>query len=99
MNVESTGSQVFYKIGLLKNFAKFTGKHLCWRPAASLKGDSNTVFPREFSEIFKNMLFTEHLRATASEICSKLTIKTTELSYNTLINSSNQNPVLLLLIC
>ena len=42
MNVESTGSQVFYKIGLLKNFAKFTGKHLCWRPAASLKGDSNT---------------------------------------------------------
>ena len=24
--------QVFFKIGLIKNFTEFTGKHLCWRP-------------------------------------------------------------------
>ena len=29
MNVESSRSQMFYKIGVLKNLAKFTGKHLC----------------------------------------------------------------------
>ena len=23
-------SQMFFKIGVLKKFAKFTGKHLCW---------------------------------------------------------------------
>ena len=23
-------SQMFFKIGVLKNFAMFTGKHLCW---------------------------------------------------------------------
>ena len=43
---------VFYKKGLLKSFAKFTGEHLCWslfliklqvfRPANLLKRDSNT---------------------------------------------------------
>ena len=43
--------QVSFKIAGLKNFAIFTGKHLCWslfliklqafRPPTSLKGDSN----------------------------------------------------------
>ena len=26
----SSRSQIFFKIGVLKNFANFTGKHLCW---------------------------------------------------------------------
>ena len=26
----SSGSEIFYKIGALQNFAKFAGKHLCW---------------------------------------------------------------------
>ena len=26
----SSRSQMFFKIGILKNFANFTGKHLCW---------------------------------------------------------------------
>ena len=26
----SSRSQTFFKIGVLKNFANFTGKHLCW---------------------------------------------------------------------
>ena len=29
-NYRSCRSQVFFKIGVLKNFASFTGKHLCW---------------------------------------------------------------------
>ena len=45
--------QVLCKKGVLKNFANFTGKHLCWslfliklqvfRPATLLKGDANTI--------------------------------------------------------
>ena len=46
------------KKGVLKNFAKFTGKHLC----QSLF--FNTV--EGLSSIFKNIFFTEHPRATAS---------------------------------
>ena len=26
----SSHSQLFFKIGVMKNFATFTGKHLCW---------------------------------------------------------------------
>ena len=38
-------SQLFFKIGILKNFAILTGKHLCWslslRPVTLLKKNSN----------------------------------------------------------
>ena len=30
VNGRSSRSQMFFKIGVLKNFANFTGKHLCW---------------------------------------------------------------------
>ena len=49
---------MFLKIGVLKNFTVFIGKHLCSnhlcnRPAALLKRDSTTqVFPCEHCEIF-----------------------------------------------
>ena len=67
------------KKGVLKNFTKFAGKHLCqsfffnkvaglspatlW-PATLLK--KGPLFSCEFCEIFKNIFFTEHLRMTAS---------------------------------
>ena len=43
-------SQVFFKIGTLKNFVIFTGRYLCWwslflmkmQPSTVLKSDSNT---------------------------------------------------------
>ena len=36
-------SQMFFKIGVLKKFANFTGKKLCWSlPANLLKRDSST---------------------------------------------------------
>ena len=37
--------QMFFKVHVLKNFANFTGKQLCWSlrmPATSLKRDCNT---------------------------------------------------------
>ena len=63
---------------VLKNFAKFIGKHLCQsfsfnkvaglRPQVCnlIKKETLTqVFSCEFCEIFKNTFFTEDLRATA----------------------------------
>ena len=57
---------------LWRNFAKFTGKHLCQslffnkvaglRPAILLKKKLWHIFSCEFCEISKNTLFTEHLR-------------------------------------
>ena len=53
------------KIRVLKNCAKFTGKHLY--QSFFLKNETLAeVFFCEFCEIFKNTFFTEHLRATAS---------------------------------
>ena len=63
--------EVFCKKSALKNFAKFTGKHLCqglffnkvagFRPSTLLKKRLWHVFPCEFCEISQNTFFTEHL--------------------------------------
>ena len=52
------------KKAVLKNFALFTGKHLCW----SLLLRFATLLKRacEYCEIFKNIYFEEHLRMAAS---------------------------------
>ena len=52
LTVRSICSKMFFNIGVLKNFAIFTGKHLCWRlflirlqafsPVTFLKRDSYT---------------------------------------------------------
>ena len=65
--IRSSRSQMFFRIGVLKNFAIFTGKHLCrslfliklqcWRPATLLKRDSTQVFSCEYCKIFKNTFF------------------------------------------
>ena len=65
--------------GVLRNFAKFTGKHLCQslffnkvaglRPHACNFIEIETlaqVFSCEFREISKNTFLTEHVWATAS---------------------------------
>ena len=61
--VRSSRLQIFFKVGLIKNFVNFTGKHLCWSLLLrKFKTDSNTdVFPRNFVNFLK-YLFTEHLR-------------------------------------
>ena len=50
-SLKSSRSQMVFIIGVLKNFAIFTGTHLCWmqflrafRPATLLKRDSNSFF-------------------------------------------------------
>ena len=75
LNFKSSRSQMFFKIGVLKNFAIFAGKHLCWsyfliklqawRFAILLKRDSNTGV---FLGILQN--FKEHLfRRTSAKGC------------------------------
>ena len=57
--------EVFYKKGVLWNFAKFTGKHLCL--SLFIKKETLAqVFSCEFCEISKNTYSTEHIQTTAS---------------------------------
>ena len=60
-------------IGVLRNFAKFTGKHLCQtlsEPQACnfIKNETLAqMFSCEFCKISKITFFTKHLRTTASK--------------------------------
>ena len=48
------------KKGVLKNFAKLTGKHLC--PSFFIKKETLVqVFSYEFCEILRTLIFIEHL--------------------------------------
>ena len=71
--VRSSRPEVFCKKGVFRNFAKFTGKHLCQslfftkvaglRPVTLLKKETLVqVFSCEFCAIFKSTFFTEGLR-------------------------------------
>ena len=63
------------KRAVVKNFAIFTGKHLCWslflmklqawRPAILLKRDPTQVFYYEYLEIFKNTFSEKHMQTAA----------------------------------
>ena len=57
---------MFYKKGVLKDFAKFTGKHLHQNLFFNKEALAQ-VFSCEFCEVFKSIFFTEHLRTIASE--------------------------------
>ena len=64
----SSRLEVFCKKGVLKNFAKFTGKHLCQslffnkRPATLLKKRLwHRCFPVNFAKFFRTHFFIEHL--------------------------------------
>ena len=70
--IRSSRPKAFYKIGVLKNFAKFTEKHPCqslfFNKIADVaynfvkKETLAQVFSCEVCEIFKNIFFTEHLQ-------------------------------------
>ena len=65
----------FYKKGVLKNFAKLTGKHLfqgLFLNKVTKKETLAQAFSCEFCEIFKNTFFTKQLWTTASDICFTL---------------------------
>ena len=58
---------LLFKIGVLKNYAVFTGKHMCWslfliKFQAFTFTTPTQVFSSEYCENFKNSFFTEHLR-------------------------------------
>ena len=79
--------------GVLRNFAKFTGKHLCQSPFQRPKAcnfiiKENLVqsFSGEFCAISKDNLFTEHLRETVSEKPFRLTLCC---NYNLKLNFQN----------
>ena len=65
--------ELFIEKAFLKNFAMFTGKHLCWSLLLidlqlSFKGTPTQVFFCEYYKIFKNTYFDENLRTTASAV-------------------------------
>ena len=80
-NCKSSHQRSSVKKGVLRNFTKFTGKHLrqslFFNKVAGgacnfIKKETRAqVFSCEFCEIFKNTFFTEHLRTTASETFMK----------------------------
>ena len=53
--------EMFYKKGFLRDFVKYTEKHLC-QGLLFKKETLAQVFSCEFCEISKNNFFTEHLR-------------------------------------
>ena len=55
--VGSSRPEVFCKNGVLKNFAKFTGKHLCKSLFFNKVANRAQVFSCDFCEIFKDTLF------------------------------------------
>ena len=56
----SSLSQMFFRIGLLKNFANFIGKHQCWS-IFSIKLQTWTLLTRD-SIFLRTPSFTEHLQ-------------------------------------
>ena len=65
-NFKNSCPEVLCKNGVLKNFPKFTGKHLCQglKPEACkfIKNETLTqVFSSEFNELIKETFFVEHL--------------------------------------
>ena len=69
------------KNDVLRNFAKFTGKHLCQSlffnkvasvPATLLiKSLWHRCFPVNFAKFVRTLFFAEHLRTTASVLCQR----------------------------
>ena len=58
LQYRNSRSQMFFKVGVLKNFVSFTGKHLCWslfliklqawRPNFLKKETPTQIFPVKF---------------------------------------------------
>ena len=69
-NVRSSHPELFCEKGVLKSFAKLSGKHLCQSFLIKLQTSGNfikkaplaKVFSYEFCEIFMNTFFIEHIR-------------------------------------
>ena len=56
----SSRSQMFFKIDVLKNFAIFTGKHLCWS-LFLIKLQAFKCFPVNIAKFLRSSFFIENL--------------------------------------
>ena len=69
LGCSKSSHQLFLKAAL-KNFAVFTGKHLCWSlfliKFIYQKESPTQMFFCEYCKIFKNTYFEEHLQTDAS---------------------------------
>ena len=81
MLFRSSRPEVFCKKGILRNFAKFTRKHLCQRlsfnkvagPAIFLKKRlGHRFFPVNFAKFLRTPFFTEHVRWLLLAFADKL---------------------------
>ena len=87
---------MFCKKGVLRNFAKFTGKHL--RPVTFKKGTPTQVFSCEFCEISKSTFSYRTPPVAASEIglinrmilCYQYSNETPIVSKKSKTNNTNQ---------
>ena len=69
--VQKHPPEVFCKKGFLSNFVKLTGKQLCqslfFNKVAGLRLKRDSDFPVNFAKFLRTLIFTEHLRTTASD--------------------------------
>ena len=63
---KSRSLQMFFKIGVLKSFAIFSGKHLCWS-LFSQKENPTQVLSCAYCESFENSFFYRTAPVAASE--------------------------------
>ena len=56
----SSHSQMFFKIGALKNFEIFTGKHFCWWSLFLIKLQVFRCFPVNIAKFLRAAFFIEH---------------------------------------
>ena len=68
MPLRSSHQRYSVKKGVLENFAKFTGKQLCWSLLV-IKLQASQVFCCEFCDIFKKTYFEENMQTAASGHC------------------------------
>ena len=62
--VQKQPPEVFFKKGVIENFANLTGKHLCW------------CFPVKLAKSLRTPNFEEHLWTTADQmICNKILLE------------------------
>ena len=83
--VRNSPSQMFFKIGVLKNITIFTGKHLCcslfliklhvWRPATLLRRDTNAVVFRLNLRNPEEHLFLQKTSVFPFELLSRKVLK------------------------
>ena len=85
----SSHRRYFIEKSVLKNFATFTGKHLCWSLSFNkgLKKETPTqLFSCEYCKMIKSTYFEEHLQTDASVLPSKYNRAESPLLYEFNVN-------------